>query len=241
MNSTMLRDPLDLRIRDVVVPMALLLAFGAVIPAMAAGRMLRWASGVGVAALLALTIAAAAALGPLDEHLAEARMLGGRRAIAARWTELRDEFRGPAQRTGAVSDAYHHAAGYFSACTAPEARLFALTFAPELFFYSRRAFAGGMATLIPGTYVTDRHSTMMLERLRREDVPLAILDSETEGEIRAGYPRLARYLSERYHEVGRLPISGDKRFIILAENGREPVRVVGADRMPCYRAADAAA
>ena len=240
MNASMLRDPLDLRIRDVVTPLSLLLAFLAVMPALAAGRMLRWTGRLAAAALLLTTLSLAAALGPLNEHLSESRMLDGPRGVGARRAELRDEFRVPADRTGAVSDSYRTVVSYLSSCTTPDARVFAPTFAPELFFYSRRAFAGGMVSLIPGTYVTERHSTLMLERLRREDVPLVILDSETEQEIREGHPRIAEYLAATYHGVGSFPISGDKRLIVLAENGRTPVRTFGPDGMPCYTAGEAA-
>jgi hypothetical protein len=111
-----------------------------------------------------------------------------------------------------------------------------MTFAPELFFYAGRGFAGGQVTLTPGYYVTDRHATMMLERLSHEDVPLVILDSETEHEMRQHYPRVAAYVAEVYQHVADFPAGGDKRFIVLAERGRVPVRSFGADALPCYTA-----
>ena len=240
MNVTMVRDPLALRIRDVVIPFSLLLAFLAVMPAAASSRMLRWTGRSAGAALLLATLALAAALGPLDEHLPETRMLDGWRGISDRRAELAEEFRVPSDRTGAVSDSYRTVVSYLRSCTAPAARVFAPTFAPELFFYSRRGFAGGMVSLVPGTYVTPRHSRLMLDRLRREDVPLVILDNETEREIREGYRALGDYLSVRYHQIGTLPLSGEKRLIILGESGRDPVRTFGATGLPCYADEDAA-
>jgi hypothetical protein len=234
MNATMLRDPLDLRVRDVVAPLAVILAFAARLGAVPQARMLRWAGGSAAAALLAGTLGAAAALGPAREHFAEARLFDGPRGIGERRQELLNEFHVPADRTGAISDAYRTVVSYLRSCTPAHARIFALTFAPELFFYSGRGFAGGMVTLTPGNYVTARHATLMLERLGRDDVPLVLLDSETEQEIRTGYPRVAGYLNEAYRRVGSFPISGEKRFIVLAENDRTPVGTFGDAQLPCY-------
>jgi len=237
MNVTMLRDPLDLRIRDVIAPIAAGLAFVAGRAwAARGGLMLRWSGRVSAAVLILITVAAAAALGPIDERLSDSGVLDGSAGVKRRWTELHAEFRPPAERTGAVSEAYRQLVEYVSACTPPGARLFAMTFAPELFFYTGRGFAAGHVSLTPGYYVADRHATLMLERLSHEDVPLVILDSETEGEMAEGYPRVAAHVSAAYERIAEFPVSGDKRFILLAERGRTPVRRYGAGQLPCYAA-----
>jgi hypothetical protein len=201
--------------------------------------MLRWTGRVSAAALILVMVAAAAALGPIDAHLSESGVFDGFAGVKRRWTELHAQFRPPAQRTGAVSEAYQRLVDYVSACTTPGARLFAMTFAPELFFYTGRGFAAGQVTLTPGYYVADRHATLMLDRLAHEDVPLVILDSETEREMAEGYPRVARHVSAAYERIGEFPVSGDKRFILFAERGRTPVRLYGAGRLPCYAAGPA--
>jgi hypothetical protein len=234
MNASMLRDPVNLRIRDVMVPLALLLTFMPACAALARGRMLRWTGGLAAAGLLLIAAGLSAVVGEAHEHIAEAGLLDGQRRVVERRAELRDEFRVPAERTGAISDAHRRVVTYLQACTEPDARILALTFAPELFFYARRGFAGGLVTLTPGTYVTSRHSTLLMNRLSREDVPLVVLDSETEHEVRRGYVRIADHLSSRYHPIATFPVSGDKRFIVLAENGRPSVRDYGPERLPCF-------
>ena len=234
MNASMLRDPLNLRIRDVIVPLALLLAFTASAAALPSGRMLRWTGRLAVVGLLLIAAGLSAIVGQAHEHLAEARLLDGRRGIAERRAELRQEFRASSERTGTIADAYRRIVSYLGSCTDSDARILALTFAPELFFYARRGFAGGLVTLTPGTYVTGRHAALMMERLSREDVPLVILDSETEQEVRLGYPRITEHLSARYHTIATFPVSGDKRFIVLADNRRAPVRAYGPGGLPCF-------
>jgi len=241
MNVTMLRDPLDLRIRDVVAPMAAGLAFVAGRAwAARGGLMLRWTGRGSAAVLILITVASAAALGPIDERLSDSGVFDGFAGVKRRWTELHAELRPPAQRTGAVSEAYQRLVDYVSACTPTDSRLFAMTFAPELFFYTGRGFAAGQVSLTPGYYVADRHATLMLERLSREDVPLVIFDSETEREMAEGYPRVAAHVSAAYERIADFPVSGDKRFIVLAERGRKPVRLYGAGQLPCYAAGQTA-
>ena len=196
--------------------------------------MLRWTGGLAAAGVLLIAAGLSAIVGQAREHIAEAGFFDGQQRVVERRAELWNEFRVPSERTGAISDAHRHVVTYLQACTHPDSRILALTFAPELFFYARRGFAGGLVTLTPGTYVTSRHAALMMDRLSREDVPHVVLDSETEQEIRRGYSRIADPLSLRYHTIATFPVSGDKRFVVLAENGRPPVREYGAERLPCF-------
>jgi hypothetical protein len=46
------------------------------------------------------------------------------------------------------------------------------------------------------------------------------------------YPRIAGYVTQHFHEIGRFDINEDKDYILLAENGRMPVRSFGD--LPCF-------
>jgi hypothetical protein len=105
-------------------------------------------------------------------------------------------------------------------CTSPGSRLLTLTFAPEIFFYTHRAFAGGHVSFSPGYYTSDRDATMLLTRVSSEDVPFVILDSQTEGEMLGDYPRIGSYVRANYHEAWRVPLTSEKAFIVLARNDR---------------------
>jgi hypothetical protein len=109
--------------------------------------------------------------------------------------------------------------GSLMKCTPPEARVLTLTFAPEIFFYSNRGFAGGHVSFSPGYYTTDRDATLLLQRVSSEDVPFVILDSQTESEMLGDYPRIGSYVRANYHEAWRVPLTAEKAFIALARNG----------------------
>lgn len=64
------------------------------------------------------------------------------------------------------------------------------------------------------------------------DVPLVILDNETDSATMQTYPRVAAHVNRRYHEIGRFAAGQGKTYIILAENGRMPVRLFGD--LPCF-------
>jgi hypothetical protein len=58
------------------------------------------------------------------------------------------------------------------------------------------------------------------------------LDHEFAGSLARTYPRIAQYVTQRYHEVGRFDFNEDKDYIVLAENGRMPLRSFGD--LPCF-------
>jgi ABC-type thiamin/hydroxymethylpyrimidine transport system permease subunit len=225
MNLSMLRDPLDVRARDVLVPTALLTAY---LGGLAWFRRRRQpekerrliAQRVLVVIGLLAMVGGAASLGSMWDMLGRTQLADGVAGLRERARTIRRRFSPPDQRTGPRSPVYQPVVEYIARCTPPDARLLTLTFAPELFFYSGRGFAGGQVSLSPGYFVTDRDASLLLARVAKEDVPLVILDSQTEREMIDGYPRIGAHVTQHYREVQRFPISAEKSFVVLAHNDR---------------------
>ena len=234
MNVLMLRDPLDTRIRDVLVPSIVLLSFLAgrawyasgPLPARAARRLL-------VSVALVALVVVSAAVGEAGERLERTGAGAGVEGVRVRLRELRRVVLPASRRTGRLGD-YQPIVDYLDRCTAPSSRILGLTFAPEVFFYSGRAFAGGQVTLTPGYFVTEADAELMLDRLASEEVPLVILDSDSRDEVTLDYPRVMAYVHDRYREVGSLPLRGDTRLILLAETSRTPAGPFGSSGLPCF-------
>ena len=233
MSASMLRDPLTTRIRDVLVPASLLIAY-------LAG--LAWRSTTGanqvwrramVAFALVLVVAVAASAGEASTRAERMGVYEGAAGLRTRMRTIRRTLSPPDHHTGKRSAAYGPLIDYVTTCTSPTSQLLTLTFAPEVFFYTHRAFAGGQVSLTPGYFVDDRNVGLMLERMAKQDVPLVVMDSETREEM-LQYPRLGSYVEARYHEIGRFPMGPGKDFILLAENGRTSVKRVGAQQLPCF-------
>jgi hypothetical protein len=234
MNVLMLRDPLDTRIRDVLVPSVVLLSFIAGRVWHASGA---WAARVArrlllSGALVALVVVSAA-VGEAGERLERTGAGAGVEGVRVRLRELRRVVLPARRRTGPLGD-YQLIADYISRCTPASSRILGLTFAPELFFYADRAFAGGQVTLTPGYFDTEADAALMLDRLAREDVPLVILDSDSREEVSLDYPRVMAYVRDRYRQVGSMPLRGDTRLILLAEASRTPAGRFGSPELPCF-------
>ena len=237
MNLTLLRDPLDLRVRDVIVPVCVL---GGCLLGLA------WHARVNTAARLAARLLATAvavafaitcgAIGDGPQRLEQMHARDGWSGAIERKHEIDRQLAAPNERTGEdlVSPAYRSLSDYISQCTPPDSRILALTFAPEVFFYSGRGFAGGQPALTAGYYKTDRDAEIMLVRVSKENVPLVLMDSETATEMAQGYPRIVDYVRSRYHEISRTTIGKGKEFILLAENTRKSQRMFGRGRLPCF-------
>ena len=221
MNVSMLRDPLDTRARDVLVPAALLLSYlgglGWSVPTDGGCRTAR--RGLVLAALV-IAIAGAASLGGAPVAIERTQLARGIAGVRERARTIRRRFAPPDQRTGSRSPVYQPIVEYIVRCTSPDARLLTLTFAPELFFFTGRQFAGGHVSLSPGYFTTERDADALLTRVAAEDVPLVIMDSQTQQEMLDDYPRIGAHVASHYHEAERFAISGEKAFVVLAQNGR---------------------
>ena len=233
MSASMLRDPLTTRIRDVLVPASLLLAYLAGLAwRSTTGTLQVWTRAI-VAFALVLVVAVAASAGEASTRAERMGVYEGASGLRARMRTIRRTLSPPDHHTGKRSAAYGPLIDYVTTCTSPGSQLLTLTFAPEVFFYTHRAFAGGQVSLTPGYFVDDRNVGLMLERMAKQDVPLVVMDSETREEMMQ-YPRLGSYVEARYHEIGRFPMGPGKDFILLAENGRTSLRPFGAQQLPCF-------
>ena len=229
MCSEMLRDPLATRVRDIVAPLVLVLAsMSAVMRTLPAGRSAQWGARAALGALFLAVGVAVAGAGSFGANLRETGAPRGWQGIADRVGEIRARYAIPYERIGFRPDRMIE---YLMTCTAPQSRILAIAVVQQLFFYTNRGFAGGHDAL-SGFYTNDRQATQILQRLSREDVPLVVLDNQFAGSMTRTYPRIGRYVTEHYHEIGRFDYNEDKAYILLAENGRIPVRSFG--NLPCF-------
>jgi hypothetical protein len=171
-----------------------------------------------VTAALVFMLVSSASLGAASASLERTQIVHGPSALRERARVIRRRLSPPDQRTGPRSPAYQPVIEYIVRCTAPDARLLTLTFAPELFFFTGRGFAGGQVSLSPGYFTKESDADLLVKRVMAEDVPLVILDSQTQLEMLHDYPRIGAYVAQHYHEAERFAISNDKSFVVLAQN-----------------------
>ena len=180
-NVFLIRDNLDSRLGDVIVPGALLWAWmlrGAWqglfdrpirIPALA--RATGWA-----VVMLSIWMSVDVYAGSINQLTATemfstplhaARRLKG--AIVNLRQDPLDQF-APAGSTGLRA-----VTGYINRCTAPTDRLLVLGYQPEMFFYADRRIGGGNAVFHANSGSAPRQQEIIVARLQRERVPVVVL------------------------------------------------------------------
>jgi len=125
-------------------------------------------------------------------------------------------------------------ARYVRRCTAPEDRVLALGYIPELFFMSHRRFAAGQVWILPGFFNTEPHERLMIERTVRYRVPIAITvpDPEYSTDYVPSFPGMTRLLSDRYRDAGTIDFGRGFRFRVLVRTDLTPT---GTYRnLPCF-------
>jgi hypothetical protein len=235
LNAGFLRSPLDARLADPSVPHAIVLAWlAAAIPAMwlrpASWRPMlrRWriplasatmAAAAPVAFVLGATLSddlydrldGAALVGrigkPFDQAAHVARTLQNDWELAS-WVD-------PERRSDLITLAM-----YLNTCTPSDSRVFVQPYIPQVLALARRGFAGGHADLRPGFFATDAAQKLTVERLRRQQVPVALLETGSSYEnFRKSFPLITAYLDERYVVAGEHVFDDRVGITLLVSKG----------------------
>jgi hypothetical protein len=253
LNAGFLRSPLDARLADPSVPHAILIAWLlAALPAMFAAEswrpaLRRWRVTIG-AGIAAAALPLAFTLGALltddvYERLDSAAMAD--RAGAA--------FERAGDVAGSVSDGWQLAswagqddrselitlAMYLNACTLPDSRVFMQAYLPQVLALARRGFAGGHADLRPGFFTSEDAQALTLQRLRRQHVPVVLLETGAAYDnFRESFPLITAYFDREYAIAGARKFDGRFGLMLLLHKDAMPAgRFPGLD-WPCPAASE---
>jgi hypothetical protein len=121
---------------------------------------------------------------------------------------------------------------YAFECTSDTDRLMAAWFAPEVYFYVERAFAGGQVYFYQPRHNSPDDQRLTIERLARERVPIVM--EKVDVEYGNYFPLVAEYVHNHYREV---PIQGDivRGFRVLVDPRVTPTGTYEPFGAPCYR------
>ncbi len=124
-------------------------------------------------------------------------------------------------------------AGYVRACTPPGSRVLVSGFVPELYVLAERGFAGGMPVFFGGHWTSVRDQERTIDQLRRQFVPLAIVDAG----FTSTYDRVNAYLTSAFVSAGissfgnpRAPAGG---YHVLLRQGVGPTTLDSRWNLPC--------
>ena len=123
---------------------------------------------------------------------------------------------------------------YVNRCTAPADRLLVLGFQPEVFFYADRRIGGGNVVFHANLGAAPAEQELIVRRLRRERVPVAILPVDQAAEIERTYPRVKAYMDGRYALAKESGFGEGRPIRVLVDRNIEPSRIDAELDLPCF-------
>ena len=234
-NQGLIRESPDSRLADVAAP-------AAVLGAAVSGLLLRGSrllvTRIVAASFAIVTLGSAAAYGHAGEQIASARLLAGPRGIREQLNDVNRQLHlrpidwyAPPGSTGLRA-----LTRYVFECTAPSDRLLVTWFAPEVFFYAERLFAGGQVYLDPGGWhASPADQQLTVRRLRDERVPITLVSVEWEEAVSKRFPLVHEHLRQHYVTAARSTFGGEREYAVLVARSLPPLGVYEPLGLPCFR------
>jgi hypothetical protein len=114
--------------------------------------------------------------------------------------------------------------------------VFAAWFVPDLYFFSGRAFAGGMVVVFGDHWSERDRQRQIVAKMESEAVPIAIFVEGSRNGFRDAFPLVDDYLRTRFEEAGSSAF-GDPDGTLYAVLTRRDRVATGRDpvfSMPCF-------
>jgi len=233
-NAAFLRDPLNTRLPDAVVPDVILGAWlmsqawhtvRARVPLIACAT-------AGVLAMGASTLA----VGHTAEEIDRAGLMTGYRQVPARFRERRAQLLDRFSESQIPNDTIETLVPFFrylARCTAPDDRILNLGNMAEVPVFARRGFAGGLSYF--GPYPSsDARERLILDRLARQTVPVAILASDFTQEFELRFPHVAAHVRARYRPLADIEIREDLHMLVLGDGSLSAPTRDAETGFPCF-------
>jgi hypothetical protein len=239
-----LRHPIDSRIQDVGALLAIMGAWIVVdtwrrAAAAASSGIMSARIAAGAAFALAFTVAAASTasmwnLSDVTERITDTRLLDGLDVIERTIEGVKDTgTKWPWERfwpAGELPDAVR----YLNACTTRDDTVLLTWAAPEYYFFSQRRFGAGHALFLPPAAFTTAHDQdVMLARIRKQRIPIVLINETRRMEFTNAYGEVDAYLTQEYAPAGHYQIRDGSDITIAVRRGATPRSTYGADRWPC--------
>ena len=241
---TLIQNNPDARLADVASPTAVLASW-------IAGRWLagppnRERRGLGIALrrcslvlVAALTLWSVATQAEFMDVVKRAHLLEGSSAIQDQLAEVSRRLTGRPIDGWETTDEHRGLltlGRYVARCTAPTDRLLvAGFFAPEAYFYTGRAFAGGQVHFMWGWHDSPADQQLTVERLRHQSIPIVLLGLNEKTFVRR-FSAVSEHVNTTYQQVAASTFGGNEPWRVLVDPRRQPVGMDPELGLPCYYA-----
>jgi hypothetical protein len=224
-----LRHPIVSRIQDLAALLAIVGAWEVV----ESSR--RGASARAIAAIVAVvSVASMWNLGSLTERFRDTRVADGFGTMARTIDGVKETgTQWPWERFWPAGE-MPEAVRYLNACTSSDEAVLLTWAAPEYYFFAKRRFGAGHALFLPPDAFTTRHDQQrMLARMRRQRIPIVLINETRRKEFADAYGEVDSYLQQQYRAAGHFQIHEGSDVTIAVRRDLKPERTYGAERWPC--------
>jgi hypothetical protein len=233
-----LRGNLDSRLADVSEVVGVLAAWVASVALARRSRHPWMATAAVVMLVVVATSLSVEAVENVSSQVAQTGVTTGWSSVRARAQSVHDLLTAtPAvDAWPADSPGVERVAHYVSACTAPDDRVLAIGYIPELFFMAHRRFAAGSVWIQPNFFDSDADQQLMIQRIVRYRVPIVITVPEPEytSEYVAAFPALTTLLRNDYEEIATTDFGRGFRFRVLSRRNLAATRRYAFNQLPCF-------
>ncbi len=243
-SHTLVRNDPGVRLADVAAPTFVLAAWLARRGAGPGGPLIRARlQHLGIVTLLLVTFWSVWTVGGFDAgggHLSRLERAGVLDGPTGVWEQLGivnrglrrrpiDEFAPPGS-TGLPA-----LARYLLDCTSPSDRVLVTWYAPDVFFYAERGFAGGQTFLIGEWHASVADQRLTLERMQRQSVPIILARRDRVDLFRRDFPLIYDYVQTRYR-LAESTLGGEPTaHMVFVDTRLDPVGEHPVLGLPCYR------
>jgi len=126
---------------------------------------------------------------------------------------------------------------YLRECTGRNDRVLIGWYAPDIYFFAQRGFAGGAVTFFGQHWSEPRFQARSVEILASQSAPVVIL-LNGDKLFPQSYPLVMQYLNEHYENLGATNFddarNGSGRYSLLVRRDRRAERVHPVTGLPCF-------
>jgi hypothetical protein len=123
---------------------------------------------------------------------------------------------------------------YLHACTTNRDAVLLTWAAPEYYYFAQRRFGAGHALFLPPDAFTTRHDqARMLERIRRDRIPVVLINEGRSDEFANAYPEIDRYIRDAYAPVGSFKIRDGSLITVAIGRDLKSTGTYDPEGWPC--------
>ena len=237
-SHTLVREDPHVRLADVAAPTFVLAAWLARRRADSVGPHVRARlKRAGIFTLFLVTFVSVWSYGRTATLLARSGVLGGPAGV---WEQLgavnrRLHLRPIDDWAPQGSTGLRAVTRYVLDCTAPSDRVLVTWFAPDVFYYAERGFAGGQVYLHAPWHASVADQRLTLDRMKQQSVPIILGRRDEQEKFRQEFPLIYDYVRSRYRLAAESTFGGEPpSLLVFVDTQLEPDSVHSDLGLPCF-------